>query len=257
MLKRLSLFAFIFLIILASAFVIQKSSGQEQNSGAPPFGESEDQVPDTLGVDWITNWKRPEGPPKVGIQAGHWKNNEFPEELKKLRGNSGATGGGKSEWEVNLRISQLIKENLEKEGVLVEILPATVPPRYWADVFLSVHADGSTDRSKSGYKFAGSWRDMSNKADKLVTLLENEYEKETKLERDPNITRNMRGYYAFSWWRYDHAVHPMTTSVIAETGFLTNPHDQKLIINNPEVSAKAISAGILEFLKSEGLLSKT
>ena len=230
------------------------SRSSESVSGAPPYGEPEENAPGMGYMDWLSNWERPEGPAKVALQVGHWKNDEFPDELEKLRGNSGSTGGGKSEWEVNLVISKKVEKILIERGIDVEILPATVPPAYWADVFLSIHADGSTDLSKNGFKIAAPWRDYTGKAKDLVKILYESYEKETKMAIDENITRNMRGYYAFSWWRYEHAIHPMTTAVIFETGFLSSGKDRKLILDNPEIPAKGIAGGIIEFLASEGLL---
>ena len=64
----------------------------------------------------------------------------------------------------------------------------------------------------------------------------------------------MRGYYAFAWWRYEHAVHPMTASLILETGFLTNPSDRKIIVSKPEVSARGLANGIIKYLESENIL---
>jgi len=147
-----------------------------------------------------------------------------------------------------------VSDLLETEGVAVDILPATVPKSYWADVFVAIHADGSTDPNKRGFKIAGPWRDYTNKADLLVTSIENSYQEATGFEKDDNITRNMRGYYAFSWWRYDHAIHPMTTAVIVETGFLTNRSDQNVIIYNPEGPARGIGKGIVKYLENEELL---
>jgi len=225
----------------------------DTNVGAPPNGVSESEVP--LGpFDRYKNWSRPNVPAKVGLQVGHWNNSELPDELSKLHGNTGAEGGGKSEWEVNFAIAESTATFLEDQGVEVDILPATVPEEYWADVFLAIHADGSTDTTKSGYKFASPWKDLTNDSELLVSLLESKYEEYTHLENDPNITKNMRGYYAFSWWRYDHAIHPLTTAAIAETGFLTNASDRKIIVDNPEVPAQAISEAILIYLRNEGLL---
>ncbi len=200
------------------------------------------------------NWKRPEGAAKVGIQVGHWKVEEVPDELENLRTHTGATGGGKAEWEVNMAIAEEVSNLLTKKGVDVEILPATIPANYWADVFIAIHADGSLDKKTSGYKFASPWRDFTDRSDSLVSLLDETYAKEVKLAKDPNITSNMRGYYAFSWRRYEHAIHPMTTAVIAETGFLTNKNDRKIIVNHPEIPGKAIGEGIVEYLEKEKLL---
>lgn len=223
-------------------------------SGAPPYGEPEEEVPDTDPYSWLKDWKRPEGPAKVALQAGHWKAEEVPDELEKLRSNTGSSGGGKWEWEVNLTIAQLTVEQLRAKGIEVEILPATVPPKYWADVFVAIHADGNLNRSVSGYKVAAPWRDFSGKANELAGYIDAEYGTATKLVKDPNISRNMRGYYAFAWWRYDHALHPMTAGVIVETGFLTNAGDRRIIVTNPEISAEGIARGILKFLENQNLI---
>jgi hypothetical protein len=222
-------------------------------SGAPPYDIGNEPPANLDPYAWIRDWTRPEGPPKVGLQVGHWKNAELPEELSKLVGNTGASGGGKSEWEVNMAIAQAAAEILRSEGIEVDILPSTVPVKYWADVFVAIHADGSTDRSATGFKAASPRRDFTNRADNLVKHLETEYAASTQLSLDPNVSRNMRGYYAFAWWRYEHAVHPMTTAAILETGFLTNSSDRKIIVNNPLLSAQGLAKGILAFL-NEGTL---
>lgn len=250
-----NIFLAVLIVTSIIIFSIKTSSGGEVKgiSGAPPYGEFESEVPDTSPLALIKDWKRPEGPAKVALQIGHYKNDEVPEELKNLKNSTGASGGGKWEWEINYEIARLIADILMEDNVVVEILPATVPPKYWADVFMAIHADGSEDKNKSGYKFAGPWRDYTQKSNKLVSILE-EYYEATGLVKDENVTRDMRGYYAFSWWKYEYAVHPMTTAVIAETGFLTNRKDQKLLINNPEIAADAIAEAILEYLKLEKVL---
>jgi hypothetical protein len=251
--KKLLLIPFIFFLLLSFVFV--RNSADDVNTGAPPYQVAED--PPGFSLDqysYLKDWKRPEEPAKVALQVGHWKSDEAPDEQKRLRGNTGASGGGKSEWEVNMEIANLTADLLKKQGINVEILPTTVPPDYWADVFVSIHADGNPDPNKSGYKAAAPRRDMTGNADKLLEFVESEYEKSTGLTYDPNVTRNMRGYYAFGWWRYDHAVHPMTTSLILETGFLTSPSDREIIVENPEVSAEGLASGILRYLDSESLI---
>lgn len=224
--------------------------------GAPPGGVAEAEVPEDLGpYGWLSDWERPEGPAKVALQVGHWQNDDFPEELARLRNNDGATGGGVTELSINLVIVELMKGYLEEAGVEVEVLPATVPPDYWADVFVSVHADGNEDWRTRGYKFAGPWRDFTGKSERLVEILSGKYESATGLPFDPNISRNMRGYYAFAWWRYEYSLHPMTTAVIAETGFVSNPTDRKLLTEEPEVAAGAMAEALIEFLRQEKLLS--
>lgn len=245
---------FILLVLLLSGVALFRFITHSRVSGAPPYGAPESEAPEEDEFAWLANWTRPEGPPRVGLQVGHWENDELPDELERLKGNTGSSGRGKWEWEVNLAIAERAKERLIEKGIVVDILPATVPPSYWADVFIAIHADGSTDRSKSGYKFAYPWRDFTRKAGKLVSFLEEAYGPATGLAKDINISRNMRGYYAFSWWRYEHAVHPMTTSAIAETGFLTNSGDSKLLVKTPDISANGLAEGVANYLEAEGLL---
>ncbi|MFZ1721312.1 MAG: N-acetylmuramoyl-L-alanine amidase [Microgenomates group bacterium] len=246
----------IFTVVLVGIVVILFVSRIEkpQISGAPPYGEPESAVPLDQSYSWQDKWIRPEVPATVGLQVGHWKNNELPEELSKLIGNTGAQGGGKTESEVNLVIVELIAEILRKEGVQVDIIPATVPKDYWADVFVAIHADGSADLSTNGFKIASPWRDLSGDSKSLVEDMVQRYQASTNLAIDPNISRNMRGYYAFSWWRYDHAIHPMTTALIVETGFLTSSHDRKIIVEKPLLSAIPIAEAILEYLRNEAIL---
>lgn len=244
----------IFIGIFVFGSVVWRNKTPAQ--GAPPYDVAFDDPPFIDEFAWLEDWTRPEGPPKVALQAGHWKNNELPEELEKLKGSTGSTGGGKSEAEVNLTIAEEAKVILEQKGIIVDILPATVPVDYWSDVFVSIHADGSTDTSKSGFKAAAPRRSRNEISEKLLTHVDAAYEEETQMVKDPNVTRNMRGYYAFAWWRYDHAVHPMTASIILETGFLTSPVDRKLIVNQPQISAEGLANGIVRYLKSEKLLDE-
>src|SRR5262245_59391517 len=63
----------------------------------------------------------------VAIQAGHWKSNELPDALARLRTSTGAYGGGRSESQVTLDIAQRAARLLRAKGLTVEVLPATVP----------------------------------------------------------------------------------------------------------------------------------
>ncbi len=241
---------FIFVAGIILAFIYNQDTPITTNNyGAPPYIED---APEQYFFEEsaYTNWKRPSGPFRVGLQAGHWKTSEMPEEQARLRDSGGGTSFGQvSEWEVNLSIAQEAKKLLETQGVVVDIIPSTIPPGYIADAFVAIHADGSTSPTKSGFKVAAPRRDMTGKADELVLLLEEEYARITKLDKDPNITRNMTGYYAFSWRRFTHAIHPMTTAAILETGFLTNPDEAQLLIDNPEIPAQALANAVLKYLE--------
>jgi hypothetical protein len=185
---------------------------------------------------------------KIGLQIGHWKNHELPDELSVLRRNDGAHAAGKQEEEINMEIVNQTAEILKQDNIEVEILPATVPPGYKADAFITVHADGNPNPEKSGYKMSTSIGDRSGKGDTLVKLLEEEYAKSTNLPYDPYITDNMLEYYSFAYWRFEHSIDPATPSAIVETGYLTSPHDRTIIVDNPHKSADGIANAIKRFL---------
>ena len=230
---------------------------------SPPAFQISAQGTTTGRIQWSRYWlpftaeearyyetPRPSGPFRVGIQAGHHLlGDSLPEELAGLRSSTGARGGGYTEQETVLTIAQKVKALLEEHDIIVDLLPATVPVDYRADAFVSIHADGSTSANVSGFKITEPRRDFSGKAKDLVVALYESYEAATELRRDSNITRRMSGYYAFNWRRYEHAVHPMTPSVIVETGFMTSATDRAIIVHNPDRAAEGIANGILVFLK--------
>jgi hypothetical protein len=257
--KQVFLSASVLVILLLGVFFGYSSlfSKSQIISGAPPYGEPETAAPDNLDpYAYLRDWKRPDGPTKVALQVGHLDSDRFPDELERIRGNTGASAAGYTEVVVNSNIVEETKKLLEEKGILVEVIPATVPPKYFADAFVAVHADGNEDTARSGYKTSPPWRDFSGKSGKLNEEIKKSYGEVTEMVWDENITRNMRGYYAFSFWRYEHAVHPMTPAVILETGYLTSPQDRKLIVSQPELSAAGLAQGIINFLKSENLYSE-
>ena len=196
----------------------------------------------------LKNWSRPPGPLKVGLQVGHWKNEELPDELYKLRGTSlGGEAGGYKEWEVMLSIAHRVEKRLSSHGIVVEILPATVPKDYEADLFLSLHADGSLDISERGFKASGFWVDVTDKRDDFLRAFYNQYPKATNLPNDDKVSINMLGYYAFNWIYYDHTIHPMTPGIILELGFLSNSLDRKYLTQHPDNVAQGVANSALEY----------
>ena len=184
---------------------------------------------------------------RVGIQAGHWKSAELPDELARLRSSSGAYVRGLSEAELNLDIARRVEALLVAQGVAVDVLPATVPPGYDADVFVALHADGSPSASARGFKLATPWR-TSRASQHLLDALSAEYAAATRLPLDGGVTVNMRGYYAFNYRRHTHAVARTTPAVILEMGFLTNTADRALLTGRANVVAAGVANGILRYL---------
>lgn len=194
--------------------------------------------------------EKSETQPRVGIQAGHWKNLELPAELNKLVDQStGTSAAGYDEWQVCLTIAEKVQTILEKDGIAVDILPATIPEGYKADAFVSLHTDGNDDTTVSGFKVAPSYYDTSNTAGDLSDDLAKAFSDATKMETDPNVTSNMTQYYAFNSIKFHHAIDRDTPGALLEVGFLTNAHDRSLIVNKSDLMAEAIAKGITTFLK--------
>jgi N-acetylmuramoyl-L-alanine amidase len=183
---------------------------------------------------------------RIALQAGHWRANEAPRELRGLR-NNGTSWKGTPEWEINLEIVRATGTLLEKMGYEVDILPAVIPPDYRAHLFIAIHADGSNDPNASGYRVASPRQDATGRASQVVALLEQSYGETTGIKRLPDVTRRMRNYYAFNFRRYEHALHPMTIAVILETGFLTSSSDRQVIVDDPELAARGIVEAVVAF----------
>ena len=192
---------------------------------------------------------RPDGtPPRVGLQVGHLRSNELPDEQAHLRRSTGARWGNVTEAQLNLDIVNRIKPLLEARGVVVDIIPATVPPGYDADAFLAIHADGSTRSGPRGWKLATPWR-TSAASKLLLERVAASYGPITGLPEDVGgVTVNMKGYYAFNWRRHTHAIAATTPAIIVEMGFMTNAADRAVMFNDPDRIARAIAEGVLDYL---------
>jgi N-acetylmuramoyl-L-alanine amidase len=225
-------------------------------SGAGPVPVSDarlDLVPNLAPVPPLAIAPAPEPPAprralRIALQAGHWKNSEVPDELDGLRDNGGTRGGGRNEWEVNLDIAERTAALLQAAGYEVEVLPATVPQRYQADLFIAIHADGNNDSSVHGYRVAAPRRDGTGRAQDFANVLTQAYGDATGVRSIGTVTRRMTGYYAFNSRRYDHAIHPSTVGVIIETGFLTSPTDQRILVDDPGRAAQGIFNGVVLYL---------
>jgi N-acetylmuramoyl-L-alanine amidase len=193
----------------------------------------------------------PPGTKRVGLQAGHWLTDQVPAELGRLQG--GSSGGGKQEWEVNLDVAQRTAAILLAHGVDADVLPATVPVRYQAHLFLAIHADGDTSGDLRGYKIARpAFSAIPDPDDRLATTLDRDYAAVTGLPRDDeHVSRRMLYYYAFNSRRYCHAVAPGVPQAIIEAGYLTSARDRVLLLGDPDTIALGIATGVLDFLASE------
>lgn len=230
---------------------LQREGGLQPEASRPPQGSRQSyrrrrpsRYPGPIPTP--EEWEPPEGPVRIGLQAGHWKASEAPAELSGIRDN-GTRWGNKLEWEANLAIAQKAKALLEELGYEVDLLPAVVPPSYRAHLFISIHSDGSADPRTSGFRVAVPRRDPTGRASGFAELLQESYGEETGLPRIPTVTHRMQNYYAFNFRRYEHALHPMTIGVIIETGFLTSARDRQVIVDDPERAARGIVDAVKAF----------
>jgi N-acetylmuramoyl-L-alanine amidase len=212
---------------------------------APPGGAIVQQ-----GLVRITKPKvDPSSPRRVGIQVGHWQTTDVPTEYgTRIQAQTGTSWAGYTEVDVTMEIASRMAALLEAQGLKVDILPTTIPAGYLADVFVALHCDGDGVGELSGFKMAhGSRRGPYE--DKLLAAIKGTYAQATGLSYDAeHVSRNMTGYYAANWSRYQHAVSPFTPATIIELGFLSNDDDRTLLVDHPDVVATGVVNGILAFL---------
>lgn len=234
--------------VLPSATATAEPVAQHLSGGGAVRSAAE-VLPTAQPTAIATPTPRPYGtPPRIGVQVGHLNSDQLPEELARLRTSTGAYYNGIEEFTTNLAIAEVLKTILEARGMIVDLIPATVPPGYQADAFLAIHADGSAGQQR-GWKLATPWR-TSRASQELLDAVAANYGVITGIPQDRGgASVNMRGYYAFSYRRYIHAVAPTTPSIIVETGFLTSAADRAVIVNQPALVAQAIAAGVVDYLR--------
>jgi N-acetylmuramoyl-L-alanine amidase len=185
---------------------------------------------------------------RVAIQAGHWKNDELPRELRHLIGVSGAEVQGIEEYEINKAVADALARRLARAGIQVDVLPATVPPGLRADLFLSIHSDWA-DRSKNhGWKVSPPAK-PSKASQRLSDALAASFAAESAIRQDvAQISDNMYDYYAFNATKYRHSIDPLTPAAIVELGFMSNPAEFKRLRREPDWWAAILERGLRSYL---------
>ncbi len=194
------------------------------------------------------------GPVRVGLQVGHLDAHLQPDELASLRWSTGAHANGLDEVTVNLAIANALAERLSAHGFQVDILPATIPPGYSADLLLSIHADSSPDATRQGYKSAHFMPARNAREAVLKVAIDRAVFRATGLaDDDRNVSGNMLHYYAFNSARFHHTVAARTPALLVELGYLSNQDDLHLL-RRPGQLATALEAGIISYLRDIGRL---
>lgn len=180
-------------------------------------------------------------PAKIGLQAGHWRAAEAPYPLNVQTGSSGR---GKSEAEVNLPIAEAAARALRAAGHAVDVLPTVIPRGYQADLVVAIHADGGPS-SRRGFFVDTSFRQATSAAEaKLAKAIADAYSP-IGIPYVFRGTRDSRYYYGY------YSVAATTPMVLLEAGFLSNPTDQTVLVDRPDQAGEAIARGILDYLAGE------
>lgn len=205
---------------------------------------------------WHSAVNRFLGPPRVGLQVGHENAQNHPDELASLRISTGGHWRGVDEVEINREVTVLLAAMLEAHGVVVDILPATIPPGYHADLVVAIHADSSPDPSRRGYKSAHFDPPRNHLEPLLKARIDEAYFLASGLPDDHlNVSGSMFYYYAFNNARFAHTVHPGAPAVIVELGYISHPDDLRFI-RSPERPAAALRNGIVSYLQERRRLPR-
>jgi hypothetical protein len=190
------------------------------------------------------------GPRWVTLQAGHWRAENLPGELEHLTNRTGTAGGGVAEVDINEAVCRLAAQYLYERGYSVDILDATVPVSYTTDLFVAVHADGNNSHSWRGFKAVAPWVSVPA-SDKFVGMFYEEYGKATGLPTDVVTSVAMADYYAFNPQIYRHAVDTSRVpAAIIEMGFVTNPLDRRVLVEQQDRVAWGIANAVDRFFRS-------
>jgi hypothetical protein len=188
---------------------------------------------------------------RVGLQVGHWEREKLPDELAPLRAEGGANAAGYQEVDINYAVAQQVATQLRARGIIVDILPATIPPGYQADAFIAIHCDANNDPAISGFKLARYGDSVIPETDdKLLNAITAAYGPATGQKIDGLVSRAMIYYYAFNSGDFTHAIAPQTAGVIIELGFLTSPTDRNLLVTQQPTIAKGLADGVIGFLSA-------
>lgn len=186
-------------------------------------------------------------PRRVGIQAGHWRTAEAPPEFPRLRFSFGGSYDGVNEVDVTLDVARIVTDLLRARGIVADLLPAVIPPSYVADAFVALHADADETATAQGFKIAhGTYRSPYDA--QLADLLIQHYGAASGLRWERRVTDDMTDYYAFAWFRYEHALAPHTPAAIVEMGFISHARDRAVLLGDQERLARGIVEGIVRFL---------
>jgi N-acetylmuramoyl-L-alanine amidase len=197
-----------------------------QQSGASLIGEVSTPIP------------TPNYAIRIGIVSGHMGND------------SGAVcpENDLTEAEINYAVASRLLYQLAARGYEVDLLEEYDRRLrdYRATFLISIHANDcrAYQGGASGFLIAKADHRANDGEDtRLVECVGNAYEQMTGLNRRYGLTRDMEDYHVFN------RIHPTTPGAIIELGFLRD--DQEFLVNNQDLMADSIMAGVDCFLRYE------
>lgn len=157
----------------------------------------------------------------------------------------GACGFGQEEWKIALDISKLIKPILENKGIEVKIFQSDSLEDicYYAnsgnyDLFVSIHCNafnGEANGVETLY-YPGSY-----KSEKCANYIQNKLVKQFSTLTNRGLKERPNVYVLNS---------TDMPAVLVETAFIDNLNNNKLLVNNKQEFADAISSGIIEYINN-------
>ena len=163
----------------------------------------------------------------------------------------GAVNSGETEKAIVLKVSNLVKQKLEKSGAIVKMTRTgdtypTLPERvkftndHYGEIYVSVHVNSATSSSAKGTEtfYNVSTGDQSDEDKKLATYINSEIVKNADMKNRGVKTAN---YYVIK--------NMMIPSVLVELGFISNSDDRAKLINDKyvEIFADSIYQGIIDY----------
>lgn len=172
-------------------------------------------------------------PTRILVQAGH-----APPREPGFESQTGTAGEIEFALAVRAALKVLIDRDPRLDGIYV---PGDIPNGVKCHAALFLHADGSTNTSRSGYCFGYPPQYPVNK--RLANMIADEFD---KLPGHPphrldNYTANLISYYGYS------RVDTPGPEVLVEHGFLTNPFERRWLLANVDELAGAEYRALLRF----------
>jgi len=154
-----------------------------------------------------------------------------------------------TENDINFGVASKVVQYLRQRSYRVDLLDEFDPRLndYQAAALVSIHANTCQDYGAevvSGFLVAkAAAKPAEGPDDRLAECVAQYYAPMSGLERRFSLTIDMTDYHSF------RELHPLTPAAIIELGFLRA--DQKILVEQQDVLARAIVEGILCFLEPE------